>query len=237
MKVGTGIFREIFPKILPTRENRKLFARLLKISPQALLELMGNWCTEIKPWRKNVDEFDRRLLGISGSKKIGLHFSLANWDMSVEQDPDLDALRAGTSGELHYVGVNPKAGLPQVLNLFPRWAGDGRNYLIVIDRENKRVRGIEAEQEISPLQRHIVIEAPPFSAIFYRAQWLIQEPIPLFSNLDFFRAEKMMPFVRFGFIYQSTWQQELEGKELYNFYLMLSAVTNGLRLLHALEGS
>lgn len=232
MRVSFKTLGSILGPLAPTRAKQEFFHRVLEVRPECLSLLMGSWYDQIGPWKKNVDDFDRRLLGLLGQRKIGLHFSLANWQMPVEQDPSLDALRAGESGKLHYWAINPGAGFPRALNPFPNWVNLARNYLIVIGREQESVKKMEGEQAY---YAQIVIKAPPFSVIYQRSEWLVKEPIPLLNLLDFFQASKLETFAHLSLLYQSKWQYEFKGGEPFHFYLMLFAVVNGLSLLDALK--
>ena len=171
MRVSSKTLSSILTDLAATKQRRRAFGRVMEVRPGSLSLLIGNWYDRIEPWKKNVDEFDRRLLGILGERRIGLHFSSADWQMSVEQDPFLDALRAGEYGELHYYAIDPEAGAPKFLKQFPMWGNRGRNYLIVIDREQAAVKQIEgAEENPNPL-RHIIIKARPSSPVYARSNW------------------------------------------------------------------
>jgi len=235
MRVSSKTLGSILTDLATTKQRRRAFGRVMEVRPESLLFPTGSWYDQIEPWKKNVDEFDRRLLGILGQRRIGLHFSSAGWQMSVEQDPFLDALRAGEYGELHYYAINPEAGASRFLNLFPSWGNRGRNHLIVIDREQAVVKQIEgAEAYPNPLT-HVIIKARPFSPVYGRSAWLVGEPLHLLNRLDIFKPEKMKKFAQLGLVYQSRWQHELEGAELFHFYIMLFSVANGLSLLDALK--
>ncbi|MDD5382305.1 MAG: hypothetical protein PHH60_01440 [Candidatus Margulisbacteria bacterium] len=235
MRVSPKILGSILTDLAATKERRRAFGRVMEVRPEALSLLIGSWYELIGPWKKNVDEFDRRLLGILGERRIGLHFSSATWQIPVEQDPSMDALRAGEHGELHYYAIDPEAGAPRFLNQFPSWGKRGRNHLIVIDREQaavKQIGGVEAGPESLT---HVILKAQPFSPVFGRSAWLVREPIPLLNSLDIHQPEKMTKFAHLGLVYQSRWQHVLEGAELFQFYIMLFSVANGLTLLDALK--
>lgn len=235
MKVSDKILGSVLTGLAATKQQQRDFGRIMAVRPQDLSHMIGSWYDEIEPWRKNVDEFDRRLLGILGERRIGLHFSSADWQIPVEQDPTKDAIRAGQYGELHYYAINPEAGAPKFLNHFPAWGDNGRNHLIVIDREQAAVKKIEGAKAGPEPLTQVVIKAAPFSPVYDRSTWLIGEPLPLFNYLDIFRPEKILRFVHLGLVYQSSWQRDFMGTEAVNFFLMISSVANGLTLLDTLK--
>jgi hypothetical protein len=235
MRVNSKILGAVLTDLAATKERRRAFSRVMQVRPGSLSRVFGEWYDEIEPWKKNVDEFDRRLLGILGERRIGLHFSSAGWQMSVEQSPSLDALRAGQYGDLHYYAIDQEAGSPKFLNQFPTWANRGRNHLIVIDREQAAVKEIEGARSGPGPLTQVTIRAQPFSPVYNRSNWLVEEPIPLFTGLDFHKPKIMKRFAHLAQVYQFIWQLEMTKPETVNFYLMLFSVANGLSLLDALK--
>jgi hypothetical protein len=234
MRVNSKILGSILTDLAATKERRRAFGRVMEVRPGSLSFMLGSWYDQIEPWRKNVDEFDRRLLGILGQRKIGLHFSSATWQLTVAQNPLLDALRAGQYGELHYYAIDPEAGAPRFLNHFPSWCNRGRNHLIVIDREQAAVKQIEGKRSGPEPITQVTIPARPYSPVYDRSNWLVEEPIPLLNSLDILKPKIMKRFAHLALVYQSSWQQEIKGTDAVNFYLMLFSVANGLDLLDAL---
>jgi len=228
-------FRTFAPKIPVSKQAGKLLVtHSLGIKPQSLPNIR---CDSSETWERMVDDFDRFLLGILNERKIGLHFTAGNWDMTLEQDPSLNGLIGGENRAIHYAGVDPELGRPQVLNLLPSWVSRNRDFLIVIDRELEVVKGIEELQKFPGSRGHITIPAPSKFPIFPRSTWLVKEPIPLFSALDLARPFRLEDFVKLKYFYQCESLHALDSAENRGFHIMLFAVANGLRLLQALEGS
>ncbi|MFA5113045.1 MAG: hypothetical protein WC529_01980 [Candidatus Margulisiibacteriota bacterium] len=234
MRITPRALGLIMPDLAATKERRRAFGRVLAARPEAIAQLTGSWYERIAPWRKTVDEFDRRLLGILGERRIGLHFSSACWEIPVELDPTKDALRTNNLGVLNYFALNLEAGNPRFLNHFPGWVIRGRDSLIVIDREQAAVKRVEGTKSGPEPLTHVIVNAQPFAPVFGRSTWLLREPLPLLSILDTYKPEKMAKFTPLDLVYRSSWQRELTGTEAANFYIMLFSVANGLALLDAL---
>lgn len=236
------ILRRFAPRVSLVQSARVLVDRILDVPPHSLRRIQGDWYTSIEPWRRTVDDFDRLLLGLLDKRKIGLHFSNATWGMTVEQDTMLDALRIGSSGELHYTAINPEMANPTALKMFVNWADRARGFLIVIDREHPDVQRLEAAQEFPGA--HMVIKGRSDAPVFFRSHWLLQAPLLLFNIIDYLQPEKpwllrdddkLWAFRDLKDFYEMEWLKDLDKVEDRNFILMLFAVANGLRLLEALE--
>lgn len=229
------VLKALAPRMPAVQKARVLVERVLEIQPRLLKSYTGSWCELMEPWMRNVEDFDRLLLGVLGERKIGLHFSDGPWEFPLEKAPSLNALRIGGGGELHYAAVGQAKSDPMVLSLLPRWAGAARNFMIVIDRSQREVQRIEAAQKYPGSCGHITIEGKAGAPVFHRSQWLLPEAIPLFNILDFSRPNNLTAFSDLRDLYQDEWLQGLDKEENRNFFLMLFAVANGLRLLDALE--
>jgi hypothetical protein len=230
-KISNGAER-LISKITPARQRQKLFRRILEIKPQSI-SILGHM-QDNKPWEKVVSGFDDILLGTLQKKKIGLHFSSWFWDVSINEDPDNVALRIGPKGGLQYYAVNPELGRGKALNLFRQWADRCRSNLIVIDRELTKAREIEKGMNSLAIKQVLINGSCP-SPVFYRSEWLIKDPIPLLSRLDFGQKEKIKDFIGLGLVYQNIWKQDISGDPLRNFYILSFSVANGFRLIDALK--
>lgn len=223
------------PKVPLAQRARALVLGNLEVPPWLLPNCMGSWTAMMEQWDENAALFDDMYLDTVGRRRIGLHFSDADWDLSVERDPRLSALRIGEAGELHYIAVDPDSVPPRLLTLLPRWADAAKKHLIVINRDNAAVREIEARQKYPGSRGHITIGGRPGAEVFPRAHWLVGEPIPVFNMLDLSQPGNLSAFHDLRNLYQEEWMQELDGEAKRHFYLMLFAVANGIRLLEALE--
>jgi len=229
-KISKGAM-EVISRITPARQRQKLFRRILEIKPQSI-SILGNMHGS-GPWRDVVNGFDSLFLKTLQKKKIGLHFSSWFWDVSIKEDPGNVALKIGPEGGLQYYAVNPELGPGRILNLFKQWADRCRGSLIVIDRELTKVRKIEKGANSLAITQVLIKGSYP-APVFYRSEWLIKDPVPLLSRLDFGQKEKIKDFIGLGLVYQDIWKQDISGDPLRNFYILSFSVANGFRLIDAL---